>query len=506
VRAYYLAAESASAVQSAPTESVPSAVETAQLNRELFQHFERVFEAATGQLPEEFAPNGNEFASAVRRLGARMEGNESIARRIARDAPEALAALQEHYSKTNFPRMAGAKALPGSKLVLGGTQSFSGSSLRAVRSMLLYCDTVLIPDPVFPYLEVDRPEEQFGHVLLLQQIFYLARLKPLVDADLPYPAVVVFPSWEKLLEANDPVTQDGQELQVMRLLSHFVGAPFEDLDEVVAFVRKRPDEFISAVSKNRLFVPPEGDGSEPFAKAVALQRESHRRWRSPEFVRRIDALSDAEVALGAIIDRLGPQFHLEENATTLNAAPLLALPQQWHYFRLLRRVETETLVEQNVVTSGTVGLIQALTQPVVQWLGNVPIKDLVVLRRDHENATFRKELDSRLGELGGADEGTLDAVTSRVVRALSTMLAEHGKDVRRITEEYKHKHLETAVASWITLATGIMPWFPVVGPVALATLGGKYIYQKASERLRFNQSRRTLMGFLAAAAADSDDD
>jgi hypothetical protein len=54
-----------------------------------------------------------------------------------------------------------------------------------------------------PWLERDRREERFRHVLLLKAVHTLLQLKPLVDADLRYPPVVVFPSWEKSLEEHD---------------------------------------------------------------------------------------------------------------------------------------------------------------------------------------------------------------------------------------------------------------------------------------------------------------
>jgi hypothetical protein len=45
------------------------------------------------------------------------------------------------------------------KLVLGGSSRFLESQLNAVRQLLLYADTVLIPDPILPWIEVDRSEE-----------------------------------------------------------------------------------------------------------------------------------------------------------------------------------------------------------------------------------------------------------------------------------------------------------------------------------------------------------
>jgi hypothetical protein len=57
-----------------------------------------------------------------------------------------------------------------------------------VSSSVLCSDTVLNPDPVLPWVESDRREERFGHVLLIQAVHALLQLKPLIDADLAQPS------------------------------------------------------------------------------------------------------------------------------------------------------------------------------------------------------------------------------------------------------------------------------------------------------------------------------
>ena len=88
----------------------------------------------------------------------------------------------------------------GIKCVYGGSSRINQSTFDSYRKMALYSDTVFIPDPIIPWLEVERKEERFNLVYLLQSCYYLLKYKPLIDADLPYPAIIVFPSFEKSLE------------------------------------------------------------------------------------------------------------------------------------------------------------------------------------------------------------------------------------------------------------------------------------------------------------------
>jgi hypothetical protein len=138
------------------------------------------------------------------------------------------------------------------KLVLGGSSRFVSSHLSSVRKMLLYADSILIPDPILPWLESERQEERFRHVLLLEQAFYLLQLKPFIDSDLPYPAVIVFPSWEKQLENNDPVTQQRVFDLATTAIGHHIDKRFNGFDELTQFALNRSQEFLEAVDQSRL--------------------------------------------------------------------------------------------------------------------------------------------------------------------------------------------------------------------------------------------------------------
>src|SRR5262249_776496 len=151
---------------------------------------------------------------------------------------------------------------------------------HAVRSMTLYADTLLIPDPVLPWLEKERREERFPLVAPLEAAFLLLHLRPLIDADLPYPAILVFPSWEKTLESKDEATQDGIGRLFLDFFSYYLATRFEDESEIFEFARSQPNEFMRAVAEDELFIAPGGDGTEDIAEAVRLYREHHSHMRS----------------------------------------------------------------------------------------------------------------------------------------------------------------------------------------------------------------------------------
>jgi hypothetical protein len=218
--------------------------------RELFQRLGEFFVRATGQAATDFST---------------IEGFSETISRTAHDigtrGPDAFSWLHQSlgqlYSSRGVEAFRVARQLAGLKLVQAGSR-FTASHLRSVQTALLYADTVLIPDPVAPWIESERREERFRDVLLLQNAHALLHLKPVVDADLPHLPVLVFPSWEKSLEERDSHTQQGIGQLIADTLTRFVDPSIQTYGEAIDYARKRPDDFEREVEKHRLIVAPGG--------------------------------------------------------------------------------------------------------------------------------------------------------------------------------------------------------------------------------------------------------
>jgi hypothetical protein len=153
--------------------------------------------------------------------------------------PAALG-VYEHNKVTLF---ATAQAQGGIKVVLGGGGWFRRTQLNAVRRLLLYADTVLVPDPILAWIETDRPEERFRHVAVLEAMFFLLRLRPFVDGDFGYPPVIVFPSWERSLTLTDGHTRAGINSLISRVLSVYLGEQFSNVIEIGDYAASQNETF-----------------------------------------------------------------------------------------------------------------------------------------------------------------------------------------------------------------------------------------------------------------------
>lgn len=463
--------------------------------REFFRILDEFFLRATGQDPESFA--------SIFGFGAKVR---SSADALATRAPDAFRyiseALTPYYLTLGTAIFRESKKLVGVKLVFGGSSHFGESQFDAARKMLLYADTVLIPDPILPWLESVREGERFHHTRVLQEVHALLRLKPLIDADLPYPAVLVFPSFEKLLEENDPATHAGIQALILVFTSQFLGRPFSEMAELNEYAATHQTEFLKTVGERNLFVGPDAAPAGTLSDAVAAYRKFIETWRSPQFVELSRKWSDGILVLNGILERLSPQYHLLENAQELVSQPLLCLDVHWHYYNLCCQAFEERLEGAGFLDKSAVSALRSLNSPGLNWLGNVSIRDLVRLREENENREFRRRFDELAGELRESAVGDLERVTAKVSRDLNLLVSEHQKVIGEIRARYDKKHVVSGLSAAITIAAQFVPSLaPLLGSISPAIVAGKYVADKIQEVLEERRVSRSLLGVLAAAKA-----
>ncbi len=466
---------------------------TVEYGRELFAHLEEFFSRATGKSTANFATIET-FGDVIRASASEIASRGEAAFRWLDTEVRAF------YARRGGDAFKDAKQLGGMSLVLGGSSRFHRSQLNSVSTAVLYSDRVLIPDPVMPWLERDRTEERFRHVLLLQTVHALLQLKPLVDADLPYPPVVVFPSWEKLLEERDAQTQEGISQLLTDVLSSSLGESLVGLEEVVDFADRYSERFCEAVDRNRLFVAPEGPVNEPLEEALRRYEGEMATWRSREWLDVYGRLPIHRRVLNGVSERVAPVYHLLENAQEFGGHPLMCLEQHAHYFRLVSHTSSARLARLGVLDSRTIALVDALGSRRLRWLGGIPVDTLAKLRLDNENVAFRERLSASVGRLHESVLDDVDRVAAEVCHDIEGAIAEYEKALRFVQDKYNRAHGKTAVLAVAAMGAALMPALaPLLGSAVPLALAAKYGHDKVAELAEKRALTQSLVGVLAVA-------
>ena len=465
-----------------------------QYQRDLFARLDEFFVRATGKSAAEFATI-DEFGDRVRSRA------QELAPLLEAAFEWLYPELGSFYEREASQMFGCAKAAGGMKLILGGGSRFGQSQLQSVTTSALYSDTVLIPDPVLPWLENERTEERFSQVLLLQVVHALLHLKPLVDADLQYPAVLVFPSWEKTLEDKDKQTQSAILQLIADVFSHFLGENLGTLEEVRDYADRKPEQFLTKVDANHLFVAPGGPVDEPIAEALVRYQTYLETWRSSEWLAAYGLAPIHRRVLNGVAEYVGPVYHLLENAEEIGGHPLMCLDQHAHYYRLVAAANSARLERLRLLGDQTKALVDAMGSRRLNWLSSVSIEELAGLRMDNANVTFRKRLEDAVGRLHESTLFNVDKVAAEICQELESAITDHENELRRVQQKYTRVHARTLIGA---LGAAAVTWIPSLAPflgasIPFLAVATTYGVEKWNELVEKHKLTRSLMGVLVTA-------
>jgi hypothetical protein len=471
-----------------------TATQVEETQREYFQLIEAFFENTTGR-PSELFAKYQSFTDEVR-ADARNIGN-----RLQKSLADFAAKLQEFYGRHSSMLMRAATLYSGLNAVIGGTSGFPQSAFDGYRKMALYADTVFIPDPVLPWIESARENEAFRAPRLLQACHDILRLRPLANARLPYPAVLVFPSWEKSLEAGDEQTIDGIEELTLSFFSHYLGTHFDDQSEVLKFIQgSGRDQFRLAVNSYGLLIPPQCDRPVSVDEGIEQYRSYIRIWRPKAFRETTERLSPEAMALMLISERLAPQFHLRDNARMLKAHPLFWHPTHYHYFHLCANATSSQLEYEKVIDRQTVTLLAALNTPPLAWLGNVSLTDLVRLRESNANEKLRNDLAVHIRALTETALDEVNRVGADIARGIASLLSQHSAEVEKLWHEYKKKLVLDSIGVVVTAGAALSPLLSgLVAALGTSAAVGNFVRNLIQYGIDSRALSRSLMGILSSA-------
>lgn len=477
---------------------------------ELFRLFEKLFIGLTG-VSSGLVKSEEEIQ---KRLIARLRTRSG---RVFEGLNSAVEEIQEFYTLNASAMFRASQQLGGLKVVLGGQRAFGASALAATRVAGLYCDTQLIPDPVYPFF-IGELHLNAMHLQLALVLFHILPLRPLVEARLSEPPILLFPSFEQRLERHDAVTQAGVAALVLKVVGPSCKANIQSIEELQDFSCSHESEFLEAVLRDGLFVPPGIDPKRTLTvqEAVDNYLGSLQGIRSEPVLELMRKLPLGSLIFNGIIERLVPQYHLLENAEELAAQPMLSQQAHWHYFERCASADARELVRAGIISRESFDVLKAIQDNSLKWLANIPVEGLADLRRNREHAELREQLKRFTAQLTAAETADLSSITREVRHGLGVMIQLQQKAIADIERKYSPaKWKAVAGATLGTVAVAGMSFLPalaavvgVTAPVATAILtigGGAVTYTKelVGEAVEKRQARRSLLGMLAIAHAKS---
>ncbi|RPA22390.1 hypothetical protein EGC77_22390 [Shewanella psychromarinicola] len=466
-----------------------------------FEILTEFFVNVTGSLPRDFS-SIEDFSDSVKRMaGVVVKSTQKTEKFIA-----SYSILEEKllklYKDEGGIAFRSAKKIDACKINLGGGSRFLQTHLNATRRSLLYSDTVLIPDPIMPWLEKRRDEEKFNLVRILEMAFFILHLSDLIGSEFDIPPFFVFPSFEKSLEEHDPQTQENTIQLITDVFSHYVDSGIKHPKNIMEFATKYPEKYLQQIEKNNLFVSPGSEPGETIKYEIENYKAEMRQWRSEEWCNNLFKNGDISIITNAIFERVSPNFHLLENADELRSHPFLCISAQAHYYQLIAKMKNAKASEKASFDPSTTAILQSLNSQRLDYLANINDAQLIEIRKTNENVEFRRELRDLVNSLPETKLEDLGYVASEVCSHVERAVSKHEKQVSAFKDKYAAKHKYTALIAGGTLGVTMLPVLaPFLGallPIGAAA-AGKYVSDKLDEKAEGKGFSHSMMGVISLA-------
>lgn len=472
-----------------------------------FEILEEFFNSVTGKMPQEFSTLGD-FSNAVRKMGEDVKNNSDRQKPIMMAYQRFAKKLSSLYREEGAAAFKAAQSLDACKLNLGGGSRFGETQLNATRKSLLYADTVLIPDPIMPWIEKKRDEEKFLHVIPLQMTFFVLHLSDLAGEGFDIPPFVIFPSFEKILEDNDEVTQENTVQLVTEVFSHYIDSGIQSFEDIISLSDQDPNEFLGKIEASGLFISPGGVIGGGLKEEIKNYKAEMSEWRSKEWCEKNLSLDDHRIVINGIFERIQPQYHMLENSDELRSHPFVCVDGPAHYYKLISNMKNENASKEGQFDSQTVSILSSLASTRLDFLANIEDSQILELRKTDGNIKFRRELRDLVNSLPQTKLDDLGYVVSEVCAHIESSISSYEKSIKGIKGRYGAKHKHTLLVGAGTLAVTMFPvltpFLATLLPLGGAATAGKYISDKFSESEEISQSSHSMVGVMSLAKRDAD--
>lgn len=313
----------------------------------------------------------------------------------------------------------------------------------------VYTDTIILPCPFirsrFLFKKWDKQQRVY---YLLKHGLNVLQYKELALTELDKPIIAILPDKEMMegFSAIEQVMKLGDADTLYHAKKVF-GRNFESIEELINFGEELDtiDKVLKEV-KNYDKVLFDTEFKEP----LRVQLEKQLEGQSGQLLGTKNP--------GLIVSMLGAGRmnvcnELLMKSSILGGVPLIDAPTSWEYFKWKLQYDSErTHPNKDSSKLHVVHGINGLENTKLNWVGKIPPKGLIELRKTGAISEIREILSKGIDELVSADEFGFTETSHKVFNNLNSAFNQHQENIKKLIAK-KWKIAGTDFGSWIVVGT-----------------------------------------------------
>ncbi|QIE58488.1 hypothetical protein G5B37_02610 [Rasiella rasia] len=333
------------------------------------------------------------------------------------------------------------------KAVFGG-DLFPSNEENIASKCGIYTDTIILPCPFI------RSRHMFNVWNKEQRVYYLLKhalnilqYKELALTELDKPIIAILPDREMMDEFSYENIAKLGETDALYHAGKVFDRKFESMDELIDFgksldtIEKVTNEI---KDRNRVLFDTE------FKDSLELQIKNHMETDSAKAMR-TDNPGIIVSMMG--FGRMSICNELLVKSSKVGGIPLIDAPTSWEYFKWKLEYDSErTYPDKDYSKLHVVKGLNGLDSSKLQWIGKIPPKGLIELRKSGAINEIREILLKGIDELVNANQFDFTSTSHKVFNNLNNAFNQHQENIKKLTNK-KWKIAGKDFGSWLVMGS-----------------------------------------------------
>lgn len=333
------------------------------------------------------------------------------------------------------------------KAVFGG-DLFPANNENIASKCGIYTDTIILPCPFIRSRHMFKIWDKEQRVYyLLKHALNILQYKELALVDLPKPIVVILPDKEMM---DEFAYEEIQKLGAIDALYHakkVFGRGFESIEDLIEFGKELDtvEKVLNEISdKEKVLF--DSDFTDP----LNIQIQNQMSGQSKQLM----GTDNPGIIVSMLgLGRMSVCNELLIKSTKVGGVPLIDAPTSWEYFKWKLQYDSErTHPNKDFSKLHTVKGLNGLSNTNLSWIGKIPPKGLIELRKNGAINEIREILSNGIEELVSANEMDFSKTSHKVFNNLNSAFNQHQENIKELINK-KWKIAGQDFGSWIVMGT-----------------------------------------------------
>lgn len=333
------------------------------------------------------------------------------------------------------------------KAVFGG-DLFPANDENIASKCGIYTDTIILPCPFI------RSRRMFNVWDKNQRVYYLLKhalnilqYKELALADVDKPIVVILPDKEMMSEFAFEEIQKLGEKDALFHASKVFDRTFESFEELLEYGKSLDTvEKVAKEIKNPKRVLFDTEFKEPLEAQIKKQSEG-------ESSKALQTNNPGIIVSMLGFGRMSVCNELLVKSTKVGGIPLIEAPTSWEYFKWKLEYDSErTYPDKDYSKMHIVKGLNGLDSTSLQWIGKIPPKGLIELRKNGAINEIREILSKGIDEIVQANEFDFTNTSYKVFNNLNSAFNQHQDNIQKLINK-KWKIAGKDFGSWLVMGS-----------------------------------------------------